>query len=405
MDSNKYDLVLVIEYYRSVAYYLSVIKYLAPDVRIGLYVVPMDEKLLAKNREAQSDFIDACVSFGAKLIEGNNIEANVLLIPQRVYRDDARKLIAGINARRKVGALTLAWAGIPQHDQFFEQLGIEVAFVIDRRFLDHLLSKRGDKTVFQNRKLIEVGLPFMRYPVFEHVTVDYVVAIPTPFSFAHENDKWMFMETVLSLFEKMQPNDIIALKTHNGMDRDQFSSGRYRWLGSLLGRIPKFDSSLRKIAKATQGHTTGFFWGRLYTSYLYEKVLKRAVPFSRMTEFSQFALEAFLPGVRKGVIGGLSNTTWGALYASIPYYNCVDVTVQQRDAKDRLYGKKDATITLETNLDYYAVPYCRGDLRFDTSHFNILAESTRNADLIAEIRKQINLAKAEAVEPAATTCL
>jgi hypothetical protein len=63
--------------------------------------------------------------------------------------------------------------------------------------------------------------------------------------------------------------------------------------------------------------------GKLYTALLYEKIMHRVVPMERLTRHHNFAMEAFLPGVRKGVIGGLSNTIWGALFFSLPFYNCV----------------------------------------------------------------------------------
>ena len=386
-DDNKYDIVLVIEYFRSVSYYLSIIKYLSADFRVGLFVLPMDQVLLAKNRVAQSEFVDLCVSLGGEVILEEVVETDLLLIPQRAYTNEAKLLISSILVERKVGVLALAWAGVPEHDSFLEYFGIDIVFVVDMRFLNYLLERRGNQTVYQSRKLVEVGLPFMRYPVFEDVSVDYMIAMPTGFSFAHESDKWLCMETVLSLLAKIDPDDVVALKTHNGMDRDLFSRPRHRWLASVLGVVPGFGLAIRKIAHTMKLAYGGSFVGRVYTSYLYEKVLKRAVPFSSLTEFSQIAMEVFLPGVRKGVIGGLSNTIWGTLCAGIPYYNCVDIAIQRRDSKDRLYGKKNPANFLELNLGYFSVPYCKGRLVFDEENFNILADSTREADMISEIHR------------------
>jgi hypothetical protein len=386
-DSDKYDIILIVEYFRTTPYYLSLIKYLSADYRIGLYVLPIDPELLAKNQAVQTQFIDLCTSFGGELIAKEQPESDLLLIPQRPYTDEMVQLVSKIRAKNKVGVLALAWAGYKKYDSFFDTFELDTAFVIDTGLLNHLLSKRGDKSIYQRRELIEVGTPFMRYRVFNDVSIDYLIAMPTGFSFAHESDKWLFMETVLSLLDKIDPDDVVTLKTHNGMDRDQFSRPRHRWLASVLGIIPGFDRVLRKLVRRTKPNTLGIFVERIYTSFLYEKVLKRTVPFFSLTEFSQLAMEIFLPGVKKGIIGGLSNTTWGALYAKIPYYNCVDISVQRRNAEDLLWGEKNPSNTIEINLGYFGVPYCQGQLVFAKENFSILADSMREADMISEIRR------------------
>jgi hypothetical protein len=103
----------------------------------------------------------------------------------------------------------------------------------------------------------------------------------------------------------------------------------------------------------------------------------------------------FLPGIEKGVIGGLSNSIWQALYYEIPFYNCVDIETQRRDAPDRLYSQ-DAKNQLELNLRYFLVPGCRGKLEFDPAHFDIVDSACRGADLV-------EIAKARIIEAAGTS--
>ena len=381
-----YDLILVIEYFRSVSYYLSIIKYLAKDFEIGMYVVPMDPGLLAKNKHAQEQFVELCVSLGGELISDVTADTRLLLIPQRPYIDAAKDLIFKIKSDKKVGMLALAWAGIAEHDAFLDYFNIDIVFVIDRTFLGYLLKNRTAQATYQKKKIIEVGCPFVEYPVFEDVVVDYMIAMPTGFSFAHESDKWSFMETVLALFSTIEPEAIVVLKAHNGMDRDQFSRPRYRWLAVVFGLIPGFGGVVSRVAFFSKKFWIGRYFGLVYTSYLYEKVLKRAVSFSSISDYYQISMEVFLPSIKKGVIGGLSNTIWGSLFAKIPYYNCVDIAIQRRDSKDRLYGEKDPTNLLDLNLGYFNVPYCQGRLAFDSENYKLLADSTRDADLVSEIR-------------------
>ena len=134
--------------------------------------------------------------------------------------------------------------------------------------------------------------------------------------------------------------------------------------------------------------TTNKYIKRLYTAYLYEKIMARAISMESVTSRQNFAMEAFLPGVKKGVIGGLSNTIWGSLYFKLPFYNCVDRKLQDRHAKDTLY-KKDPSQLLDLNLRFFHVPYCEGRLDFDPKHFDIVDESTRRGDLIKELKNEL----------------
>jgi hypothetical protein len=99
-------------------------------------------------------------------------------------------------------------------------------------------------------------------------------------------------------------------------------------------------------------------------------------------------MEAFLPGVRKGVIGGLSNTIWGALFFSLPFYNCVAIEDQDRHTKNKLYNK-DPSRLLDLNLRFFHVPYCNAKLEFDPKYFDIIDESARQGDLIEELKNEI----------------
>ena len=126
----------------------------------------------------------------------------------------------------------------------------------------------------------------------------------------------------------------------------------------------------------------------IYTAFLYKKVMDRVVPMNKMTPYHHFALEAFLPNVRKGVIGGLSNTIWGSLYFKLPFYNCVDIRRQDRGGEKTLY-KRDSTLRLDLNLKFFNVPHFEGRLEFDPKYFDIIDESARQGDLIEELKNEI----------------
>ena len=86
--SNKYDLVLIVEYFRSATAYLSVIKALSAEFSIGIYQVPLSSSDADKHKKAQSEFLDSCELLGAQIIMSGPIEALVLLVPQRPFSQD-----------------------------------------------------------------------------------------------------------------------------------------------------------------------------------------------------------------------------------------------------------------------------------------------------------------------------
>src|SRR3990170_7332790 len=180
LHTSQYDLVLVVEFFRSLTFYLSIIKYLGKEYRIGLYPVPFDEKFLEKHTNTQEEFIRKCEELGAEVIDKKPVVTKVLLIPQRPYlKEVLNDIRQNVNAVHTVGALTLAWPGL--HDGFLDYLSIQKVFVVHQRFLDFLLDRRGDKSNYAKRELVEVGLPFRKYPVFPEFEADYLMAMPTPF--------------------------------------------------------------------------------------------------------------------------------------------------------------------------------------------------------------------------------
>ena len=388
-DQSSYDLILVVEYFRTMTAFVSIIKHLSGQYRIGLFQVTIDPHQLSKQPAAQEQFVRLCVESGAEVVPSGPVYTKVLLVPQRPYRAESLRAIRdNIRAKRTLGALAFAWAGEAMHDAFLTECSVDKVLMIDRRLIAFLLDHRGRRDAYATLELAEVGLPYRQYPIFPDFAADYLLAIPTPFSFPHERDKWDFLETVLSLFGEIDPRDTVVHKPHNGMDHDQFSTITYRRVARFFGWIPGVATVLRwfgtNAPKTIRAH-----FGKLYTAHVYEKVLARTVSLADHTDSHDLALEAFLPGVRKGVIGGLSNTIWGALHARLPFYNCVDITRQRPEEGDRLYGEKRPARALGLNFEFFEVPFCGGKLTFDSKYFNVVADSSRQGDLIAEIENEI----------------
>lgn len=107
-----------------------------------------------------------------------------------------------------------------------------------------------------------------------------------------------------------------------------------------------------------------------------------------VTPYADISLEAFLPGVQKGVIGGLSNTIWSTLYFGVPFYNCADPSTVDH-AESELLANKSSETLLKLNLEYFGVPYCAGDITRGAAGQNIVREADRQGDLLAAVQADL----------------
>jgi hypothetical protein len=383
----EYDIVLVLSYFRVLAYYLSIIKYLSKDFNIGIYPISLHHGFL-KQQKTNREFVQTCIDMGAELVETYPVSTKVAIYPQQIYTNESTQhLQKYLHSRCKIAIMTLAMPGL--RDDFITDFDVKKVFVIHRAFFDFLYRHRGNPLIYKDREIVEIGLPYGKYPVFTDFTTDYILATPTPFSFPHEKDKWHFLESVSSLLDLIHPKDTVVYKPHNADEADYFSKPVYQSLAYCLKFFPDYQVCriLKRLSSMLE-YKSGDAISNIYTAFLFKKVMDRVVPMNKMTPYHQFALEAFLPNVRKGVIGGLSNTIWGSLYFKIPFYNCVDISRQNRTTENTIY-KRDPTQRLDLNLKFFNIPYFEGRLEFDPKYFDIIDDSARQGDLIKELKVEL----------------
>jgi hypothetical protein len=386
---KKFDIVLVLEYFRAAAPYLSIIKHLSSKYSIAIYQAPLDKDLLDKNSNAQKKFIQLCEDFGATAIGVEPVEATLLIIQQRPYTDETARVITNaIKAKERIGLMGFALFGIPLHDNFLKQFNIQKIFVINRRFSEFLINQRNAESTYEHLETVQVGLPFKKHPVFPEFNVDYLIASPTLFSFRNESHKNNFLECVHSILKDIQKGQLVAYKSHNSNHKDYFAPKGYSLIGKLLSVFPFCGQILSRLCRISHGKIENII-RKLYSSLLYSMIVKRATPMNQLTPFSDFALEAFLPGVRKGVIGGLSNTIWGTLYFGLPFYNCVDKSLRDKVSVENGEWQKDSTRLLDLNLKYFEVPFCHGDILKGSSGCGIIAEIDKEGDLLDSIEQEL----------------
>jgi hypothetical protein len=385
---KSFDLVLVVGYFRSATAYLSIIRHLSPGLRIGVIQANADTALKEKTGSAEALFMELCVRFGAEAIEGDvPVRTKMLIVQQFPY---AEHVVASINARvhadARAGLMTLSMAGVEHHDRFLAQFGITKLYVPSRRLMEFLVERRQAASRYEGLEIVEIGLPYRDYPIFPEFEVDYLIVAPTTFSFRSEEDKRKFLQSVMALLSELPPDATVAYKPHNGHALDYFTPRLHYLLGRIALSVPGAVRLLELAVRKSSGHANAHL-NRVLSSVLHLQVLKRVTPISRLTPYSSIGVEAFYPGVRKGVIGGLSNTTWGALYFDIDYYNCVDLR-SWRDSPRR-DGFKNPADRLELNLEYFALPCCSSLRRASSEGQTIVAEADRAGDLISAVRNDL----------------
>lgn len=388
------DVLLVLGYFRSAAAYLAIIRHLSPKLRIGVMPAEVDPAYLAKTPAAQAMFLELCTQFGAEVVgQGTAVETRLLVVQQFPYpAKTAETINATVRAERRVGLLSLALAGIPLQDAFLAQFALKKVLVPNRRLFDFLVDRRKAQWVYAEIEVEQVGLPFDRYPVFPDFRADYIIAAPTGFSFRKESHKHQFFGDVLRLLGEIPRSAIVVYKAHNALARDYFTRHFYAPPGEVFARVPGGGAVLRFLVRNSPRAVRPHF-ERIYTSMLHAQVLQRVVQMSAVTPYSDISLEAFLPGVSGGVIGGLSNTIWGTLYFGLPYYNCADEEERSKSGVNELLPHKDSSNYLDLNLQFFSVPSCHGDLSRGARGEDIVRPEDRTGDLNETILGELDVAE------------
>lgn len=382
-----YDLVLIFTAFQRNCVYASIIKELAGKHRIAVFPVDRDEQTASRIGNTNRQFLELCASLGADVLDNQEVTARIEILAQSNYRKEDIELInSRIRAERTFWMSGVAMGNASYAHLFGKQ--VDNILVPDRRLYDHRLAAYGNDGVeFPESMIQEIGMPYKKYPLFEAaVDVDYILANPTPFSFVAAQDRLDYLENVYRLARKITSRgEVIAFKPHNADERADYIVNRK--ILAILGSVPlramnRFvDSAARLMACVLGNGKARDFCVELSIAVVYRRVMDIVVRLSELTPYHNLNLEVFLPGVRKGLITGRSNSIWHALFLQKPVWNCID--------EDKPYFS-------ETKMHRYAMRYLNvhgnhRSLDFDQRLFEVVGESTRNADLITYLEGALSV--------------
>jgi hypothetical protein len=383
-DRPDYDLVLVVNTFRYSLPYLNLVRALAGKLKIGLYCLPMDDNTRRKTSKTNELFLDACRRAGAAILDRLPVRTRLAIFPPMSFEGgDVRDAMAGLEGAAiwamwplSTGPLLLSRAaGLP----------IDRHLIVDRdyvkfRFRHH---EAEGNTIPDETRMVEVGVPHRHHPLFDGLALDYIVAVPTPFSLPNRASQVRFLEHVLTLLDQIPADAVIALKPHNADEASVYflSPGIerivdlpvIRWLQPLLLH------AARRVAGwlGTAGHgAVARLLDGLQIAILFRRILRRAPPLRSLTPYANFGIEAFLPHVRKGMISGYSNSVWHALYNRLPVYNAVD----------------DAGIEESPHIGrmtFFVPPFRGARLEHDDADFDVVSDRVRERDLVAIVAQAL----------------
>jgi len=376
MGAKNYDILLVHSHFRAHEYYLNICKHLGGKLRVGVYVRPPEEragphvKALGKLEATDQLYLDKCAEVGGEIVTDERASCSLLVFPQKALVPEYIQAVSERVTRKR----TIAVQSFAMGTQLLREIseaGAEKLLLWDRNIFANKLFTPEDEALAGRFELVDSGSPYQRYPVFEDMGIDYMIALPTTLLVSDFHYRLRILENALSLVRGIGPEKRICIKLHNVRDggNDLFFGGR--GVEQTLGAAAKALTGLAKGARSLFGG--GRVSNRLHlaASRAVWSILERACqPLSELTPCHNFGVEHFLPRVSLGLITGISASSWYALHDRLPVYNC-----------DEQPFDPETFVNAHTYRSFY-VPSCRGRLEFDPANFDLVPEASRKGDLL-----------------------
>ena len=216
----------------------------------------------------------------------------ILLVQQFEYLDSFASVICERISYANLCLPSTATAGLHSLDYFLSQFSIKYALAQDLGLIHFLLDRRRRHSVYNDIIIKEVGLPFMDFPIYPELNIDWIIASPTTFSFNSEREKHFFLNHVLSFVKHLPSSDVVLYKPHNGHHRDYFAPRTYYILASFLGHIPCIYFILSLLSKYLPLFVSRYI-DKLITSILHSRLIRLVTPLSDLTPFHHMPIEPF----------------------------------------------------------------------------------------------------------------
>jgi len=376
---KKFDLVLVCLNFRFHPFYLNIVKALAGNYSVCLYIVK--DKKKEKTRKTENLYFDECIASGVHILEGGEkCECHVMLILQRFYREKSAhwSVINNINYKSVIPVLgTRFLHTIPQSIE----MGLKRLWVEDSKVIEGLIKAKEEGNIAKDINLVKIELPYKKYPAFDFsdLNIDYIIADPTRVFLEDKANAVKLFQNMKKLLESIPKEKAVYLKPHNVRDVGSGVSSIY----SRQRKYPLFveyaslllKTGIKKILKREAKWSNAINDIKIMNAQVF--IEKRSRLLSEITEYYNFSIEHFLPFVKEGVITGISNTIYHSLYNRLPAYNCDDQPFTEESPNYDIYKS-------------FYIPPCKGRLEFDPANFDLVRGDEKAYDMIELIKKELD---------------
>lgn len=375
MSDSKHDIIFVYGFCRTNSYLLNLIKSLATNYRVGLlYTDPVQSrKALSKTnlklRETESLFVKFAESLGAEILSIENLQrCRLLVMPQFYFEPEYFRRLKKQIQYDKVLVIASLGSGAGGLEPL-KDMGAKKLFVQSRQVFYSRLKHEKSESMIRDWMVEEVGVPYAKHPIFESLEMDYLVALPSNMFMKNPKTMSFFYRNLFRLLKSIPQGSNIFIKLHNARESLGSSSRMKRVFFQHEERMFSFIETLGRVTRINK-----FF--NLSGGLIREAILNSYQPLSAISKYFNFGIELFLPHAKKGLITGVSTCSYYALYNRLPVFNCDEQPVHE--------GMPNYF-----NYRHFIPPTCHDRLQFDKKSFDLIPDSSRNADLLEKVKMEI----------------
>lgn len=347
------------------------------------FYLKAENRAINKLKDTQEKFNKLCIEYGAEAIPTSDcVQCRLLLIS--AWSDFSEDYIKKIKSNIKWEELILDFIYYaPKTNigamEMINSIGSSKYYVPDRNLFNIYMEEMNKLDMFMGLDIVERGLPYAKYPIFEEesLEIDYLIAMPSIIHFRGEQQearrKYEFLRNIIALSNKFHVNDKVYIKHHNVRDKQ-------RYYGRVDGGIVWLKIAMKICGKCAGIIPFNKIRNKFYdiAAHLAHSIIENKYPsLEKVSKYHNFNIELFLPYVRKGLVTGNSGTVFNALFHKLPVYNCDPQDISRYNSNSKYLQK-------------YHVPFCNGKLTFDNVCFDLIPDKFRDVDMVRLIEQELS---------------
>ncbi len=310
-----YDIVLTYTSFRRHEAYVNIVKGLAGKFRVGI----LRFKPVHKWESVEDRYLELCSSFGADIFfydDNKKVTADILILPRfgKGYKEYILSDLPRMVSYKKLMVMTASlMGGYPNIDEVYEKLGKPSVLVQSEKYFGIYEPETRRFAEEKGVEIVEVGVPFCKYPIFPDFSADYILAYPSHCSVFSQKDAYILLRNFVKAFKEIGKKSSVYVKRHNAREHGNKLSyalffRRGRWWKSISAFLHFFSPFVDILAKLNIAPDFLLnIFSRLQNDYIFYRCKNLT------DEYPAFGIEHFMCGLKEGVITGMSNVILLAL--------------------------------------------------------------------------------------------